>query len=67
LKLSDPRSRGIETRMIAATQMALDPAAAVARANGLRVLVLDCSMATAEPTAFLQRMLYTCRGPTRPF
>jgi hypothetical protein len=38
--------------MIGAPRMALEPATAEARTNGLRVLVLDCSMATAKPSLY---------------
>jgi hydroxypyruvate reductase len=41
VKPSDPRLRGIETHLIATPQMALEAAAAVARANGVHALILS--------------------------
>jgi glycerate 2-kinase len=41
VKPSDPRLRGIETRLIATPQMALEAAAAVARKHGVQPLILS--------------------------
>jgi glycerate 2-kinase len=41
VKPSDPRLRGIETRLIATPQMALEAAAAVARNHGVQPLILS--------------------------
>jgi len=41
VKPSDPRLRGIETHLIATPQMALEAAAAVARAHGVNALILS--------------------------
>ena len=41
VKPSDPRLRGIETHLIATPQMALEAAAAMARANGVHALILS--------------------------